>query len=154
MASTETSIDVNAPVSTVYNQWTQFEDFPQFMENVQEVRQLDPTHLHWTARVAGQVKEWDAVVTEQVPDERIAWRSEQGAQHAGVVTFHRIDDATTRVMLQLETAPEGMVEKVGEAVGASGRAVKKDLERFKEFIEARSQQSDGWRGAVPRSPQG
>ena len=153
MATTETSIDVSVPVTTAYNQWTQFEDFPQFMENVQEVRQVDPTHLHWTAKVAGQTKEWDAVVTEQIPDERIAWRAESGAQNAGVVTFHRIDDSTTRVMLQLETEPEGVIEKVGDVVGAPGRAVKHDLDRFKEFIEARGQETGAWRGSVARPGQ-
>lgn len=150
MSKTETSIDVNVPISTAYNQWTQFEDFPQFMESVEQVRQLDDTHLHWKAKVGGQVREWDAVVTEQIPDERVAWRSEQGAQHAGVVTFHRLSDSTTRVMLQLETEPEGIVEKVGEAVGATSRATKKDLERFKEFIESRGQETGAWRGSVPR----
>jgi len=153
MSTTETSIDVKVPVSTAYNQWTQFEAFPEFMENVEQVRQIDATHLHWTARIAGQTREWTAVVTEQIPDERIAWKAQDGALNAGVVTFHRIDDATTRVMLQLETEPEGVVEKVGDALGVPGRAVKHDLERFKDFIEARGQETGGWRGDVDRPGQ-
>jgi uncharacterized membrane protein len=135
-------------VRTAYNQWTQFEEFPQFMEGVEKVEQLDDTHLHWTAEIAGVRREWRAEVTEQTPDQRIAWQSENGAQHAGVVTFHRIDDGQSRVMLQLDTEPEGVVEKAGDALGVLKRQVKGDLERFKELIESRGAESGGWRGEV------
>jgi len=117
MATIEKSIDVQVPVRTAYNQWTQFEEFPRFMEGVQEVRQLDDTHLHWVASVGGQRKEWDAEITEQIPDQRVAWRSEAGDENAGVVTFHRLDDSSTRVMLQLAYQPEGVVEQAGSALG-------------------------------------
>ena len=150
MAKIEQSIDVHVPVDTAYNQWTQFETFPEFMEGVVEVRQLDDTHLHWKARVGGRDQEWDAEITEQRPDERIAWRSTQGAQHGGVVTFHRVDDSTTRVMLQLETEPQTAVEKIGDAVGVTERRAKKDLERFRSFIESRGTETGAWRGEVPR----
>src|SRR5688572_21923871 len=122
----EQSIDVNLPISTVYNQWTQFEDFPHFMEGVQEVRQLTDTTLHWRAEIGGVEREWDAEITEQKPDERIAWRSRDGVDTAGVVTFHRIDDDTTRVMLQLEYEPEGVVEEVGDKLGVVRRQAEGD----------------------------
>ncbi len=150
MATVEKSIEVHVPVSTAYNQWTQFETFPQFMEGVEEVRQLDDTHLHWKARIGGKEKEWDAEISEQVPDQRVAWHATGGAQNAGAVTFHRIDDTTTRVMLQLEAEPENLVEKVGDAVGVLDRRVEKDLERFREFIESRGQETGAWRGEVQR----
>jgi uncharacterized membrane protein len=148
MASVVESIDVTAPVSTVYNQWTQFEEFPRFMEGVKSVSQTDDTHLHWAAEVAGREKTWDAEITEQHPDERVAWRATSGAENAGVVTFHRIDDKTTRVTLQLDADPEGVVETVGTALGFLERRVKGDLERFKEFIESRSSETGAWRGNV------
>ena len=148
MASVVESIDVKAPVSTVYNQWTQFEDFPRFMEGVKSVTQIDDTHLHWVAEVAGKEKEWDAEITEQHPDERVAWSATSGAENAGVVTFHRIDDETTRVTLQLDADPDGLVENVGTALGFLERRVKGDLERFKEFIESRGTETGAWRGNV------
>jgi uncharacterized membrane protein len=148
MASVVESIDVQAPVSTVYNQWTQFEEFPRFMEGVKSVTQTDDTHLHWVAEIAGKEEEWDAEVTEQRPDERIAWNATSGAENAGVVTFHRIDDETTRVTLQLDVEPEGVVENVGTALGFLERRVKGDLERFKEFLESRGRETGGWRGEV------
>jgi uncharacterized membrane protein len=148
MASVVESIDVEVPVSTAYNQWTQFEEFPRFMEGVKSVTQIDETHLHWAAEVAGKEKEWDAEITEQHPDERVAWRATSGAQNAGVVTFHRLDDRTTRVTLQLDVEPEGPIETVGTALGFLQRRVKGDLERFKEFIEARGRESGAWRGVV------
>ncbi len=150
MATVEKSIEVHVPVSTAYNQWTQFETFPQFMDGVEEVRQLDDTHLHWKARIGGKEKEWDAEISEQVPDQRVAWHATGGTQNAGAVTFHRIDDTTTRVMLQLEAEPENLIEKVGDAVGVLDRRVEKDLERFREFIEARGQETGAWRGEVQR----
>lgn len=148
MATVEKSIEVDVPVTTAYNQWTQFEDFPAFMDGVESVEQLDEGRLHWKAKVGGKQLEWDARITEQIPDERIAWRSVSGATNAGVVTFHRLDDTRTRVMLQLETEPEGVIEKVGDAIGVTGHRVTKDLERFKEFIESRGAETGAWRGRV------
>jgi uncharacterized membrane protein len=133
-------------VGTAYNQWTQFEDFPKFMEGVKSVTQTDDTHLRWVAEVAGKDKEWDAEITEQHADERVAWNSTSGADNAGVVTFHRIDDETTRVTLQMDVDPEGLVENVGTALGFLERRVKGDLERFKEFIESRGTETGAWRG--------
>ncbi|MBV9789576.1 MAG: SRPBCC family protein [Chloroflexi bacterium] len=148
MANIERSIDVNVPVRTAYNQWTQFEEFPKFMEGVQEVKQLDNKNLHWRANIAGKEEEWDAVITEQEPDMRVAWTNTTGAKNAGVVTFHHIDDNTTRVMLQLDYEPEGVIENVGSALGFVERRVKGDLERFKEFIESRGSETGAWRGEV------
>ena len=153
MASVVESIDVAVPVSTAYNQWTQFEDFPHFMEGVKSVTQTDDTHLHWVAEVAGKEKEWDAEVTEQHADERIAWNATSGAENAGVVTFHRVSDTSTRVTLQMDVDPEGVVENVGTALGFLERRVKGDLERFKEFIESRGTETGAWRGDVEAAPQ-
>jgi uncharacterized membrane protein len=153
MANIEQSIDVEVDVRTAYNQWTQFEEFPRFMEGVEEVRQLDDTHTHWRTKIAGREKEFDAEITEQTPDQRIAWTSEGGPEHAGVVTFHRVDDEHTRVMLQLDYEPEGAVEKVGDALGLVKRRVTGDLERFKALVEQRGSggESGGWRGDVEQS---
>ena len=148
MANIEQSIDVDVPVSTAYNQWTQFEEFPRFMEGVREVRQLDDKRLQWRAEVGGRDKEWYAEITEQKPDMRIAWRSTSGARNAGVVTFHRLSDSRTRVMLQIEYDPEGAVENVGDAVGVVSARIRGDLERFKEFIESRGRETGGWRGEI------
>jgi len=147
------AIEVEAPLSTVYNQWTQFESFPEFMGGVDEIKQLDETHLHWVVNVHGQRREFDAEVTEQHPDERVAWTTTNGTHQAGVVTFHRIDDDTTRVTLQLDHDPQGFVEKVGDALGIVQRRVKGDLANFKEFIEARGTEEGGWRGDVDAAPQ-
>jgi uncharacterized membrane protein len=151
MASIEKSTEVSVPVSVAYNQWTQFEEFPRFMEGVEEVEQLDDTRLHWRATVGGQTKEWYARITEQIPDERIAWTSEGGTFTSGVVTFHRIDEGQTKVMLQMEYDPEGIVEEVGDKLGFVSRRVEGDLTRFKEFIESRGQETGAWRGTVARS---
>ena len=148
MASVVSSIEVKVPVSSAYNQWTQFEEFPSFMEGVKSVTQTDDTHLHWVAEIAGREKEWDAEISEQHPDERVAWHATAGAENAGVVTFHRIDDETTRVTLQLDAEPDGVIETVGTALGLLERRVKGDLERFKEFIEARGTETGAWRGDV------
>jgi uncharacterized membrane protein len=150
MAKIEKSIDVHVPVRTAYDQWTQFEEFPRFMEGVEEVRQLDDKRLHWRAKIGGKEEEWDAEITEQLPDERVAWRSTSGAENAGVVTFHHIDANTTRVMLQLEYDPEGVVENVGDALGVVSRRVEGDLKRFKEFIEGRGTETGAWRGEIRR----
>ena len=142
------SIEVNVPVRTAYNQWTQFEEFPKFMDGVREVRQIDNTHLHWEAQIAGKAKRWDAVITEQRPDERVAWKSIDGARNAGVVTFHRLSDQKSKIMLQMDYEPEGALETIGDTVGAVSLRVAGDLERFKSFIESRGQESGAWRGEV------
>jgi len=151
MSNIEQSIDVNVPVHSAYNQWTQFEEFPRFMEGVEEIRQLDDKRLHWRANVGGKEKEWDALITEQIPDQRIAWKNTTGAKNAGVVTFHHISDKTTRVMLQLEYDPEGIIENVGDAIGVVSSRVRRDLERFKEYIEQRGSETGAWRGKVEQS---
>ena len=148
MSTIEESIQVSVPVHTAYNQWTQFESFPEFMEGVEEVRQLDDQRLFWVAKVGGRKREWEAKITEQNPDERIAWTSTGGTLHAGVVTFHRIADDETRVMLQMEYEPEDWVEKAGDALGLVKRRVKGDLERFKKFIESRGSETGEWRGEI------
>jgi uncharacterized membrane protein len=150
MASIEQSVEVNVPVRVAYNQWTQFEEFPRFMEGVESVRQLDDKRLHWRANIGGKIKEWDAEISEQRPDERIAWTSRGGAHNAGVVTFHRLADDRSKVMLQLDYDPQGVVENVGDAVGVVSARVKGDLQRFKEFIESRGHETGAWRGEIDR----
>ncbi len=142
----EQTIEVQVPIGTAYNQWTQFEEFPRFMEGVEEVRQLDDRRLHWVAEFGGERHEWDAEIVEQRPDERVAWRNVDGKENAGVVTFHKIDGGTTRISVQMDFVPEGLKEKLGDVVGAPDRRVKADLERFKQFIESREQETGGWRG--------
>lgn len=141
-------IEVDVPVSTAYNQWTQFEEFPKFMAHVEEVKQLDDTHLHWKARINGKVKEWNAEITEQIPDERIAWRSTSGAPNAGVVTFHKIRNGRTRIMLQMDYEPQGMTETVGDLLGSMRMSARGDLKRFRQLIESRGNETGGWRGTV------
>jgi uncharacterized membrane protein len=148
MAIIEKSIEVQVPVRTAYNQWTQFEEFPRFMEGVKEVHQVSDANLHWIAEVGGKRQEWDARISEQVPDERVAWTSTSGDRNAGVVTFHRIGDGVTRIMLQMEYEPEGAAEKVGDWLGVASRRVEGDLKRFKEFIEERGAETGGWRGEI------
>ena len=148
MSLIEKSIEINVPVRTAYNQWTQFKEFPRFMEGVKHVKQLDETHLHWKAEIGGKEKEWDAEITEQIPDTRIAWRSRDGAQNAGVVTFHRLSDSTSKVMLQMEYDPDGVLENVGDVTGMVSQRVVGDLERFKRYIESRGQETGAWRGTV------
>ncbi|HET9727963.1 MAG TPA: SRPBCC family protein [Acidimicrobiia bacterium] len=152
MSTIEQSVDVDVPVRTAYNQWTQFEEFPRFMEGVEQVHQLNDTRLHWVAKIAGARREWDAEITEQRPDERIAWKALSGTQNDGVVTFHRLDDSHTRIMLQLEFDPQGFVEKAGDAVGVVKARTHGDLERFKDFIEARGYETGAWRGEVDQDP--
>jgi uncharacterized membrane protein len=146
----EQSVEVEVPIERAYNQWTQFEEFPAFMEGVERVEQRDDRHLHWVASFGGQTHEWDAEITEQKPEERVAWRNVDGKDNAGVVTFHKIDADTTRIMVQMDWAPEGVKEKLGAALGADDRRVKGDLKRFKELIESRGFESGAWRGEVPR----
>jgi uncharacterized membrane protein len=148
MSTIEQSIDANVPVRTAYNQWTQFEEFPRFMEGVKEIRQLDDKHLHWRASIGGMEKEWNAEITEQIPDKRIAWKNTSGPTNAGVVTFHRLNDNQTRIMLQVEYDPEGIVESVGDLVGVVSARVRGDLQRFKEFIESHGRETGAWRGEI------
>jgi len=152
VSKVEESIEVSVPVRTAYNQWTQFEEFPQFMDGVESVKQLDDTHLRWVAEIGGKRHEWEAEITEQDPDQRVAWKSTDGKTNAGVVTFHRLGDAQTKVMVQIDYEPEGMLERVGDAIGADERKVKGDLKRFKELIESRGTETGAWRGEVDQNP--
>ena len=143
------TIDVNVPVTVAYNQWTQFESFPHFLDEVVSITQIDDTHNHWVVNVGGAEREFDAEITEQHPDERVAWRSVGGeTEHAGVVTFHKLDENTTRVTAQIDWDPQGLLEKLGSLVGAGSHAVKKDLDNIKKFIEGRGGETGAWRGDV------
>jgi uncharacterized membrane protein len=153
MSRFESSIEVDVPVGTAYNQWTQFEHFPAFMEGVRSVRQLDDRRVHWKAEIGGKDVEWDSVITEQVPDARIAWRSTSGAENAGAVDFHRLSDSKCRVSLQIDYEPEGAIEKAGDAIGVVKSRVKGDLERFKDYIEKRGTETGAWRGEIPNRDQ-
>jgi uncharacterized membrane protein len=148
MEHIEKSIDVNAPLSTVYNQWTQFEDFPEFMEGVLEVRQLDDKRLHWKAKIAGKEKEWDAEIFEQTPDACIAWRSISGTLNTGKVSFQSLGPSKTRVKLKINYDPEGIVENIGGAIGVVSARVQGDLNRFKAYLETRHTESGAWRGEI------
>lgn len=148
MAMIEKSIEINVPVRTAYNQWTQFEEFPRFMEGVKHVKQLDDKRLHWKAEIGGKEKEWNAEITEQVPDQCIAWTSTAGTLTSGVVTFHRLSDSKSKVKLKMAYDPKGLIENVGDAVGFVTQKVQGDLERFKQFIESRGQETGAWRGTV------
>jgi uncharacterized membrane protein len=148
METIEKCIEVDAPITKVYNQWTQFEEFPRFMEGVERVDQLDDSHLHWVAEVGGKKKEWDAEITQQIPDQRIAWRSTGGATNAGVVNFRPKDHDHTVVSLRLSYEPEGMMENIGDAMGVLSRRVEGDLQRFKEFIQRRQTETGAWRGQI------
>ncbi len=148
MATVESSIDVNVDLTTAYNQWTQFESFPQFMENVKSVQQLDDRRLHWVAEIGGQTREWDAEIVEQIPDQRIAWSSVGGEPNGGIVTFQSLSDTTTKVHLRLDYEPQGFLESAGNVLGVVDRQVKSDLERFKRFIESRGEETGSWRGTV------
>jgi uncharacterized membrane protein len=150
MSSVTESVDVHVPIRTVYNQWTQFTEFPEFMEGVEEVNQVTDTMTHWRVTVAGVTREFDAQITEQIPDERVAWHSVEGPDHAGVVTFHRTGEDTTRVTTQMDVDPEGFVENVADKSGVLKRRAKSDLKRFKDFIERRGRETGGWRGNVDR----
>lgn len=148
METIEKKIEVDVPVHTAYNQWTQFEEFPEFMEGVESVQQLDDKHLHWAAKVGGKTKEWDAEIFEQIPDQRIAWRSQGGAMNSGRVDFRPLDESHSEVMLTLTYEPETMAELVGDKLGVLSNRVGGDLKRFKEFIESRGEESGGWRGSI------
>jgi uncharacterized membrane protein len=153
MASVTKSVDVQVPVSTAYNQWTQFETFPQFMEGVKDVDQIDDKRLHWRAEVGGKEQEWDARITEQLPDNRIAWTSTSGDMNAGAVDFHRISDVMSRITLTVDYDPQGFLESLGDALGFMDRRVDGDLKRFKQFIESRGSETGGWRGAIEDHPE-
>jgi uncharacterized membrane protein len=150
MSTITESIDVNVPIRVAYDQWTQFESFPQFMEGVEDIRQMGPDMTHWRMKITGIEREFDAQITEQHPDQRVAWKSVSGPRHAGVVTFHRLDESTTRVTTQMDVDPDGFVENVADKLGTLDRRVKGDLKRFKEFIEQRGQQTGDWRGDIDR----
>ena len=149
MPSVTKSVDVAVPVRTAYNQWTQFEAFPRFMGGVERITQTDDTHAHWITKVGGVQREFDTEITEQHPDERVAWKSTDGTTHAGVVTFHRLSEAETKVTVQLDWQSEGIVEKAGAAIGVDDHQVSTDLKRFKSYIESQGVEDGGWRGDVP-----
>ncbi|MFF2144730.1 SRPBCC family protein [Kitasatospora sp. NPDC101155] len=149
MSMVTQSIDVEVPLHTAYNQWTQFEEFPQFMEGVEEVRQIDDRHNHWKTSIAGVEREFDTEIVDQLPDERVAWRTVSGeVTQMGVVTFQRLDADHTRVKVAMDFEPEGMAERSADALGVLDRRVKGDLKRFKGFIEERGLESGGWRGRI------
>jgi len=143
------TIDVDVPVTTSYNQWTQFETFPKFLSFVEEITQIDDTHNHWKVKIGGVEREFDAEITEQHADERVAWNSISGKdKHAGVVTFHKLSDTTSRVTVQIDWEAEGLIEKAGALLGVDDHAIKKDLKNYKEFIEAQGSETGAWRGDV------
>ena len=152
MGATTHSIEVNAPVRAVYNQWTQFEEFPRFMEGVEEVRQEGDKRLFWRAKIGGKVKEWEAEITDQVPDQRIAWQSVDGSPNAGTITFEELGPDRTMVTATIEYEPEGFVEKAGDALGIPSGRVEGDLKRFRDYIEERGRETGGWRGQIGESP--
>jgi len=148
MTTVQHSVEVSVPVRTAYDQWTRFEDFPQFMDGVQSVTQVDDSTVHWVAQIGGVRREWDAAILEQVPDSKVAWAAQSGATNAGAVYFTPLGDDRTQVSLELEFEPEGIVEKAGDALNIVSRRAEGDLDRFKEFIEAGGSQGPGWRGAI------
>ena len=148
MANVEKSIDVDVPIRQVYDQWTQFESFPKFMEGIERVVQLDDKTLDWTASVGGRVKHWKAEIIEQRPDEVIAWRATEGARNDGAVRFESLGPDRTRLTSEVDVEPDGFIEKAGDALGVVERRVKGDLERFKDFIESRAQPTGAWRGRI------
>ncbi len=152
MSTVKADIDVQVPISVAYNQWTQFESFPQFLSGIDEIQQLDDRRTHWKVSIAGIKREFDAEITEQTPDERIAWNSTGGEDHAGVVTFHRISDDTTRIAVQLDWKPQGVVETVGALLQIDDIQIKKDLRTFKEKIESNGFETGAWRGSIDRAP--
>jgi len=142
------SIDVNVPVKVAYDQFTQFEEFPDFMKSVREVRQLDDRRLHWKAEVMGKPIEWDAEITEQIPDQRIAWKSTSGTPNNGAVSFQRLSESRTRITLEMSYEPTGAIESIGDALGAVRMQAKSNLKKFKELIEQRGSETGAWRGTI------
>lgn len=150
MGKVRSEIDVDVPISVAYNQWTQFESFPQFMSGVNEVVQQDDLSVRWDVTMAGVKKHFDTKITEQVPDERIAWRSTDGETHAGVVTFHRLSADKTKISVELDWKADGVLEKAGELLQVDDLMVKKDLRDFKRLIESNGFETGAWRGEVHR----
>jgi uncharacterized membrane protein len=148
MATVTESVDVAVPVSTAYNQWTQFESFPHFMNGVDSITQLDETHNHWRTTIGGVAREFDTEIVEQIPDTRIAWRSTDGTSHAGSVSFQSLGERESRVTVELEWTPANLTEKVGAAAGIDDRQVGSDLKRFKQYIEEQGHPDGAWRGSV------
>ena len=149
MSTVKETLDVNVPVRRAYDQWTQFEEFPNFMEGVEEVRQLDDRHNHWTTKIAGVRREFDTEIVDQLADERVTWRTTSGDTHQrGSVRFERLDDTRTRVELVMDVEPSGAVEKAADMMGTIDRRVKGDMKRFKQYIEERGVESGSWRGRV------
>jgi len=149
MSTITESVDVDVDLQTAYDQWTQFETFPQFMEGVESIKQLDDTHLRWNVKVGPVTREFNATVTEQHPSERIAWHSDEGPEHAGVVTFEPITKESTKVTVEMTMDPEGFVENVADKAGVLDHRVKGDMKNFKKFIESREgAQTGGWHGEV------
>jgi uncharacterized membrane protein len=148
MQTTEETIDINVPVSAAYNQWTQFEEFPRFMPTVESVKQIDDSHLHWKANVAGKVKEWDAEIIQQIPDQLIEWRSTDGVRNGGIVTFNKVADNKTRVKLQMWYEPQTTDEKVGGMLGGVKLTTKGNLKRFKQMLERMGGETGAWRGEI------
>jgi uncharacterized membrane protein len=148
MASIQESINVEVPVRTAYNQWTQFEEFPKFMEGVKSVRQIDDTHMHWVVEVGGKEYEWTAEITEQRPDQMVGWRAVDGHGISGVVTFQPLSESETRITVQMDHETDGLVEQLGSALGLDSRRVKADLDRFKDLVESRGVETGAWRGEV------
>lgn len=144
----EKSIEVDAPLKNVYNQWTQFQEFPKFMQGIEQVQQLDNKRLHWVAEIGGKRKEWDAEIFEQVPDQKIAWRSTSGAANAGIVSFQPVAANRTQVTVRMEYEPEGAIEHLGAAMGAVGTRIEGDLKRFRDFIQSRIKETGAWRGEI------
>lgn len=145
------TVDVAVPVSAAYNQWTQLEEFSQFMDGVESVEQIDDTHSRWKTNILGAKREFDTRITEQIPDERIAWTTTHGdTDQAGVVTFHRLDADKTRVTVQMDIGKDGLIEKLGVATGIVGQRIGSDLENFKQFLESRGSETGAWRGEVDR----
>ena len=149
MSTVTESVDVKVPVTTAYNQWTQFEEFPQFMDGVAEVRQLDAKTLQWVAVIGGVKREWQAKILEQIPDQKIAWAATDGTTNAGAVYFASASPTRTTVTFELEYEPEGVIETVADKTGLVERRAAKDLENFKAFIEDEGYASGAWRGNVP-----
>ncbi|MFI9723989.1 SRPBCC family protein [Streptomyces sp. NPDC052396] len=149
MTRVKEAVEVDVPLHTAYNQWTQFEEFPNFMEGVEDVRQIDDSHNHWTTKIGGVRREFDTEIVDQLPDERITWRTVNGdTQQKGTVSFRRVDDAHTRVELVMDVEPRGAVEKAADLTGTIDRRVKGDMRRFKDYIENRGGETGGWRGRI------
>ena len=148
MATIEKSIEIDVPIRVAYNQWTQFEEFPRFMEGVEKVTQLDDKRLHWKASIAGKTEEWDAEITDQVPDRQVAWRSTSGSENSGTITFTSLGPERTKVTAVIGYDPEGIIETAGDKLGFVSRRVEGDLGRFKDFIEERGRATGAWRGEI------